>query len=264
MSTTRRCFLKLAGIAALGWGVRPASQVLASGGAAPSEGLLFASRHAVHDGPNALKAKRWAMVIDTRALTSEIIQEMVHACHSIHNVPDIPSKQNIKWIWETHFENLFLEDVHEHLPEDHPKTGVALCNHCDNPPCVRVCPTKATFQREDGIVMMDFHRCIGCRYCMAGCPYGSRSFNFMDPRPYIASITPDFPTRTKGVVEKCEFCAERLAEGKLPACVEVSQGAVVFGDLEDPESPVRKALASRFSIRRSPSLGTQPCVYYLV
>jgi molybdopterin-containing oxidoreductase family iron-sulfur binding subunit len=66
------------------------------------------------------------------------------------------------------------------------------------------------------------------------------------------------------VVEKCEFCAERLAEGKLPACVEVSQGAVVFGDLEDPESPVRKALASRFSIRRSPSLGTQPCVYYLV
>ncbi|MBZ4648522.1 MAG: 4Fe-4S ferredoxin, partial [Desulfomicrobiaceae bacterium] len=65
------------------------------------------------------------MVIDTRALTPEIIKEMVHVCHSIHNVPDIPSKQNIKWIWETHFENLFLEDVHEHLPEDHPKTGVA-------------------------------------------------------------------------------------------------------------------------------------------
>ena len=141
---------------------------------------------------------------------------------------------------------------------------VGLCNHCDNPPCLRVCPTKATFQREDGIVMMDFHRCIGCRYCMAGCPYGSRSFNFKDPRPFIEKVDLDYPTRTKGVVEKCEFCAERLAEGKMPSCVEVSAGAITFGDLDDPESDVRKLLAERFSIRRSPYLGTKPCVYYLV
>ena len=96
------------------------------------------------------------------------------------------------------------------------------------------------------------------------CPYGSRSFNFKDPRPHLASIDLDFPTRTKGVVEKCEFCAERLAEGKLPACVEVSEGAIAFGDLADPESEVRKLLGERFSIRRSPALGTKPSVYYLV
>jgi len=112
--------------------------------------------------------------------------------------------------------------------------------------------------------MMDFHRCIGCRYCMAGCPYGSRSFNFKDPRPFIEKVDLDYPTRTKGVVEKCEFCAERLAEGKMPSCVEVSAGAIAFGDLADPESNVRKLLAERFSIRRSPYLGTKPCVYYLV
>jgi molybdopterin-containing oxidoreductase family iron-sulfur binding subunit len=264
MKTLRRNFLKIAAVAVLGWGVRPASQLLASGGGESSEGLLFASRHKVHAGPNALKASRWAMVIDTTKLNEEVMEKIVHTCHSIHNVPSIPGNQNIKWIWETHMDHLFLEDLHEYQPESGAKAALALCNHCDNPPCVRVCPTKATFQREDGIVMMDFHRCIGCRYCMAGCPYGSRSFNFMDPRKHLETTNPDFPTRTKGVVEKCEFCAERLAEGKLPACVEVSEGALAFGDLADPESEVRKLLAERFSIRRSPTLGTKPCVYYLV
>lgn len=262
MKTVRRNFLKVAAVAALGWGVRPAAKLLAADG--PSEGMFFASRHRVNYGPNALKAKRWTMVIDTTKLTPEISKDIVQTCHRIHNVPDIPGQQNIKWIWETPMENLFLDDLHEFQPESGAKTALALCNHCDNPPCVRVCPTKATFQREDGIVLMDFHRCIGCRYCMAGCPYGSRSFNYMDPRPYLAETTPEFPTRTKGVVEKCEFCAELLAEGKLPACVEVSQGALAFGDLADPESSVRKLLAERFSIRRSPTLGTNPCVYYLV
>lgn len=264
MKTLRRNFLKIAAVAVLGWGVRPASQLLASGGGESSEGLLFASRHKVHAGPNALKASRWAMVIDTAKLNEEVMEKIVHTCHSIHNVPSIPGNQNIKWIWETHMDHLFLEDLHEFQPESGAKAALALCNHCDNPPCVRVCPTKATFQREDGIVMMDFHRCIGCRYCMAGCPYGSRSFNFMDPRKHLETTNPEFPTRTKGVVEKCEFCAERLAEGKLPACVEVSEGALAFGDLADPESEVRKLLAERFSIRRSPTLGTKPCVYYLV
>lgn len=264
MKTMRRNFLKIAAVAVLGWSVRPASQLLASGGAEPSEGLLFASRHKVHAGPHALTAKRWAMVIDTAKLNEKVMEDIVHVCHTIHNVPNIPGNQNIKWIWETHMEHLFLDEHNEFQPETAAKSAPALCNHCDNPPCVRVCPTKATFQREDGIVMMDFHRCIGCRYCMAGCPYGSRSFNFMDPRPYIETTTPDFPTRTKGVVEKCEFCAERLAEGKMPACVEVSEGALAFGDLADPESDVRKLMAERFAIRRSPHLGTKPCVYYLV
>jgi len=264
MKTLRRDFLKIAAVAALGWGVRPAAELMAAGGGGTREGLLFASRHSVHAGPNALTASRWAMVIDTAKLTEEVVAAVTTVCHTTHNVPKIEGNQELKWIWETSMEHLFLDNHHEYQPEDAAKSALALCNHCDNPPCVRVCPTKATFQREDGIVMMDFHRCIGCRYCMAGCPYGSRSFNFKDPRPHIEKIDLDYPTRTKGVVEKCEFCAERLAEGKLPSCVEVSEGAIAFGDLDDPESEVRKLLSERFSIRRSPYLGTKPCVYYLV
>ena len=139
-----------------------------------------------------------------------------------------------------------------------------LCNHCDNPPCVRVCPTKATWKREDGIVMMDYHRCIGCRFCMAGCPYGSRSLNWRDPRPFIKKITKEFPTRERGVVEKCNFCSERLAKGLIPACVEACKEKVlVFGDLEDPNSEVRGLLKSHYTIRRKPQLGTRPQIYYI-
>jgi len=112
--------------------------------------------------------------------------------------------------------------------------------------------------------MMDMHRCIGCRFCMAACPYGSRSFNWQDPRPFIVKENPEYPTRTKGVVEKCEFCAERLEKGLMPACVEASEGAMIFGDLADPESEVRKILRSRYSIQRKPGLGTRPAVYYLI
>jgi Fe-S-cluster-containing dehydrogenase component len=130
---------------------------------------------------------------------------------------------------------------------------------------VRACPTHATFKREsDGIVLMDFHRCIGCRFCMAACPYGSRSFNFRDPRPFIEEQNKAFPTRMMGVVEKCNFCAERLAVGEQPACVEASNGAIVFGDLDDPDSEVREVLRHNFTIRRKQSLGTEPCVYYIV
>ena len=129
---------------------------------------------------------------------------------------------------------------------------------------MRVCPTGATFRRDDGIVAMDDHRCIGCRYCMAGCPFGARSFNFKDPRPEIAEINPTFPTRMRGVVEKCTFCSERLAVGKMPLCVEASEGAILFGDLGNPESDVRKTLAENFTIRRKPTLGTEPSVYYII
>ena len=139
-----------------------------------------------------------------------------------------------------------------------------LCNHCQNPPCVRACPTKATFKNDNGIVMMDFHRCIGCRFCMAACPFGARSFNFRDPRPFIPETNKQFPTRTKGVVEKCNFCAERLAVGKMPACVEASNGAIAFGDLYEENSKVRELLKENYTIRRKQVLGTEPSVYYIV
>ena len=95
---------------------------------------------------------------------------------------------------------------------------------------------------KNGIVAMDFHRCIGCRFCMAACPYGARSFNWQDPRPFIKNYNPEFPTRMRGVVEKCNFCGERLALGLEPACVEACKGtgAMVFGDLNDPHSEDQK------------------------
>jgi molybdopterin-containing oxidoreductase family iron-sulfur binding subunit len=100
---------------------------------------------------------------------------------------------------------------------------------------------------------------------MAACPYGARSFNYKDPRPYISEgrENPEFPTRTKGVVEKCTFCYERLAVGLEPACVEASKGGLIFGDIEDPHSEVREILGERFSFRRRPELGTRPSVYYV-
>ncbi len=175
-------------------------------------------------------------------------------------------RHEVKWIWKETFERVFPPDGAEYelaTVQDMPLP--VLCNHCDVPPCVRVCPTQATWKREDGIVMMDWHRCIGCRYCVAACPYGSRSFNWLDPRSRISQLNPDFPTRTRGVVEKCNLCEERLAAGQLPACVEACKPkAMVFGDLEDPDSQVRDLLRTRYAIRRRPELGTRPQVYYLV
>jgi Fe-S-cluster-containing dehydrogenase component len=263
MESSRRRFLKIAGISTLGLGAKPMWEALASSGGEHGE---IVKPEAVK-GEKALLAKRWAMVIDTRKLQSEEdLQPMIEVCHKIHNVPKLENKRHeIKWIWTEEFkhifptqENEFLNDRVKHLH------FLTLCNHCEKPACVRACPTKATFKREDGIVIMDFHRCIGCRFCMAACPYGSRSFNFRDPRPFIKKLNPKYPTRTKGVVEKCNFCAERLAQGQMPACVEVSKGALTFGDLDDPESNVRKLLESNFTIRRKPALGAGPSVFYIV
>jgi molybdopterin-containing oxidoreductase family iron-sulfur binding subunit len=100
---------------------------------------------------------------------------------------------------------------------------------------------------------------------MAACPYGSRSFNWTDPRPYIANQNPDFPTRTKGVVEKCNFCEERIEKGERPACAKACpQDAMIFGDLHDANSKVRELLRTRYTVRRKPELGTNPQIYYIV
>jgi molybdopterin-containing oxidoreductase family iron-sulfur binding subunit len=127
--------------------------------------------------------------------------------------------------------------------------------------------------------MMDPHRCIGCRFCMAACPFGARSFNWGDPRRVmrveeLKKLNPgfptnsDYPTRSKGVVEKCNFCAERLAKGKIPVCVEaagkVKKNALTFGDLADPGSAVRQLLKKHYSIRRKPELGSDPNLFFIV
>jgi molybdopterin-containing oxidoreductase family iron-sulfur binding subunit len=192
---------------------------------------------------------------------------MIEACDKLHNIPHLQNKAHeIKWIWGEDFEHAFPTMENEFLDDRAKHTEFpVLCNHCKNPPCVRVCPTQATYKREsDGIVMMDYHRCIGCRFCMAACPFGARSFNFRDPRPFIKELNLDYPTRCAGVVEKCNFCAERLAVGKMPACVEASNGILTFGDLDDPNSNVRALLKANFTIRRKESLGTEPSVYYIL
>jgi molybdopterin-containing oxidoreductase family iron-sulfur binding subunit len=221
----------------------------------------------IRKGPNALKAKQWAMVIDTREIHSAAdLEPLIEVCHSIHNVPYLENKNHeIKWIWETEYHHAFPFVASRFTDERlHHAPFMVLCNHCENPPCVRACPTKATWKRPDGIVLMDFHRCIGCRFCMAACPFGARSFNFRDPRPFIAEVNKKFPTRMKGVVEKCNFCAERLAVGQIPACVEASEGKLAFGDLYDPESEVRELIQTNYTIRRKQYLGTEPAVYYIV
>ena len=271
MSVNRRKFLKMLGISAAGLSAVPAADLLTD----RETKARAEEEHEPGRLPNLVPAKRWAMVIDVRKLTEEDCHNAIEACHRIHNVPDIRTgdgrpdhKSEIKWIWADHFHNVFPDQAGEFNSElaEH-REFLAMCNHCTNPPCVRVCPTQATFKSEkDGIVVMDMHRCIGCRFCMAGCPYGSRSFNFRDPRPFIKEpLNREYPTRMKGVVEKCNFCAERIYKGLYPACVEaVESGALVFGDLDSPSSEVRTLLRENQAVRRKPSLGTGPNVYYII
>jgi len=149
------------------------------------------------------------------------------------------------------------------------------CQHCTDAPCVKVCPVKATFRRADGTVLVDYDRCIGCRYCMAACPYGIRVFNWGDRK-----LEPDFtvgygkeytsngrlvftPDRPRGVVEKCTFCVERIDTGEQPFCVEVCPtGARVFGDLNDPESEVSVLVRDEGADQVLGDLGTNPRVFY--
>jgi len=262
MTSNRRDFLKIAGASAITL-IAPAilnpawaREKIISGAGFPE--VLSSSK--------ALTAKRWAMAVDPSKCSANCT-DCITACHTVHNVPDFGNpKDEIKWIWTEPFAAVFPGENHAYLGQAIQKNRPpVLCNHCANPPCVRVCPTQATFQRPDGIVMMDSHRCIGCRLCMAACPYGARSMNYRDPRPFIARINPDFPTRAKGVVEKCNFCEERLAKGMLPACVAAcKEKALVFGDVENPRSEIRRLLEKRFSLRRRAGLGTNPQVYYIL
>jgi molybdopterin-containing oxidoreductase family iron-sulfur binding subunit len=254
----RRRFLKIIGV----------STVYGIGMAATNSLIERLEASQFDKTPGRLTAKRWGMFIDMGKIkTEEDIKRIIIACHSIHNVPSFGNpKDEIKWIWTEEFKYAFPGQEDKYLVEglEH-KPFIVLCNHCENPPCVRVCPTKATFKRkEDGLVLMDYHRCIGCRYCMAGCPYGARSFNYRDPRPFIKEINPKFPTRMIGVVEKCTFCSERLDKGLIPACVEASNGAIVFGDLNDANSEIRRLLRDNYTIRRKPELGTRPGLYYKI
>ncbi len=272
MSMDRRQFLKIAGISSiLGFGASAAN-------ATHPMWVNDLSPQQVDKNKEALVAKRWAMVVDmSKFKTEDDFKKVFDACHLTHNVPDfrkedgsVDKKREVKWIWKAAYERTFPGQENKYMSE-HIKDMpfIVACNHCDNPPCVRVCPTKATYKLPDGITMQDMHRCIGCRFCMAACPYGARSFNWVDPRTAqnLKTKLPnrEYPTRTKGVVEKCTFCTERLAVGKMPACVDAApKGGLLFGDLEDPNSEVRQIVTSKLTIRRKSELGTGPAMYYIV
>ena len=167
-------------------------------------------------------------------------------------------------------------------PDIRPQNIPMLCFQCDEPPCTKVCPVRATFKRDDGIVAQIYPQCIGCRYCMANCPYTAKSFNwFKDEQPveYEKCFNTDVSVRPKGVVEKCTFCIHRLQIAKekakaehrklqdgdyVPACAEACAAhAIYFGDLDDPQSQASKVMHDYRKFTLQEELGTKPKVYYL-
>ncbi|NTW49641.1 MAG: 4Fe-4S dicluster domain-containing protein [Chlorobiales bacterium] len=258
MNEQRRDFIKKAGLGVL-------AGLGAAAGLFPT-GLLEKTTPSAWAGEPEPGKIRWGMLIDMRKCKQEC-DKCIAACHHTHNVPQFDNhKDEIKWIWKSPYENVFPTASQQFVSkETESKLDIAMCNHCAEPPCTRACPTEATFKRWDGIVSMDYHRCIGCRFCMAACPYGSRSFNWRDPRPAIKELSSTYPTRERGVVEKCNFCSERLVKGELPACVETCpEKALTFGDLNDPKSEIRRILESTQTMQRKPELGTRPSVFYII
>jgi tetrathionate reductase subunit B len=216
MSLTRRKFLK--GSGAAGAGVAAAS---VAGCTATTK------TNQPGEGP------RYGMVIDLRRCFG------CHACAvACKAEQDVPLGCFKSWVMVSE-EGRYPQAQRHFLP--------VLCNHCDNPPCVSVCPTKATRQRKDGIVTQDPETCIGCKYCVQACPYGAK---YSDPGTQTA--------------EKCDFCLHRIEQGILPACINTCNArARIFGDLNDPHSAISRVLASTPVQSLRPAMGTDPRVFYI-
>ncbi len=224
---------------------------------------------------------RWGMVIDLDKCVG--CQACSIACKEENNVPHSSPEDYIRR--QAPFWHKVIAVSHGEYPTLSIDLIPMPCMHCDDAPCVMVCPAKATYHREDGIVIQNFRRCIGCKYCIVACPYGVRSFNYKEQaeeeydRPDLPPDRADrgvwpFPHRVEGVVEKCTFCFHRidagLRQGKkigeevVPACAEACPArAISFGDLDDPASQVSRLLASRQWLRLREEMGTSPKVFYL-
>ncbi len=223
---------------------------------------------------------RWGMVIDLDKCFA--CQSCTAACRMENNTPVAGMDQARRGraiLW-----NEVLPFVEGEYPNVVETLVPRPCMHCDDPACVKVCPVQATYKNEEGVVLVDYDRCIGCRFCTVACPYQVRYFNWYKPEwpeELKAHLNPDpeVAPRPKGVVEKCTFCSQRLRKAResaaaagrafnatdyIPACVETCTGhARYFGDLDDPASLVSQLAASPRAFRLQEEMGTHPKVYYL-
>ena len=177
---------------------------------------------------------KWGMVIDTTRCIG------CHGCRlACQNQNDLPPKEYFNRIDEKEF-GIF--------PDFKRRFTAIQCQHCDNPPCVKVCPTGASYKRSDGLVMINNDDCIGCKYCIVACPYDARIINEKD-----------------GFAQKCGFCIKFVESGEQPACVtNCPMGVRIFGDLNDPLSEIVKVITSKKPVRLGEGLGTLPNIYYLL
>jgi molybdopterin-containing oxidoreductase family iron-sulfur binding subunit len=218
---------------------------------APGMRLIELTRAKSDD--EAVTAKtRWGMLIDTDKCAVDC-DACVTGCNDEHGLTGAGRPQtDAQWI-----RKITLTDNQTSQVTSLPM----LCQHCENPPCVDVCPTGASFKREDGIVLVDKHICIGCRYCIMACPYKARSFvheTLTEQKPWSP--------RGKGTVEGCTLCVHRVDKDRTPACVEAcnsdGKGAMVFGDLNDPNSDIATSMKSAASRQVRADLGLNPGVRY--
>lgn len=262
LKLTRRDFLTVAAAAV---GSVIAAEVLTTGPLSPfsslQQGLVEKSPETGQESTSSVF--RWGMVIDLEKCIG--CEYCLRACSATNDVaPDKP------WNLVVREQNTTGREFFFSRP----------CLHCHNAPCVEVCPVKATYHRSDGLVVMDYERCIGCRYCEVACPYDARKFNWearTDKNQYIPTWgIAEVPRRARGVVEKCTFCIHRIDAGlKLglrpgidreatPTCVNICPvGARTFGNLNDPTSSISTIISSNPVFRLRDDLGTDASVYYI-
>lgn len=213
--------------------------------------MLYDFAHGRPAGEEASSKVRWGMLIDTNQC-QDGCNDCVTACNKENGLSGGTSPTDAQWMRKVE-----LKDTRSGRITSLP----VMCQHCAEPPCVDVCPTGASFKRADGIVLVDKHLCIGCRYCMMACPYQARSF-VHEP---LHDQKPDVP-RGKGTVESCTLCVHRVDQGREPACVEActkaDHKAILFGNLNDPESDISKRLRSVATTQLRADMGLDPGIHY--
>ncbi len=213
--------------------------------------LFYGVAHSRAPEEGASSKQRWGMLIDANKCNSGCT-DCVDACNKENGLEGKTGPQDSQWIRKVNIRDLRTGFV-QSLP--------MMCQHCEHPPCVDVCPTGASMKRADGIVLVDRHICIGCRYCIMACPYKARSF-VHEP---LTEQNPEVP-RGKGCVESCTFCVQRVDRGETTACAEACNAkgvkAILFGDLKDPESEVAKALKTYDSMEIRADMGLNTGVRY--